>query len=63
MEDFFFTLATAHGGPGCVKITATDYETARNIMFEHYNNKWAFQYESLDDVHPLDQEILAVFIQ
>jgi hypothetical protein len=58
MNKYYVTLAANHGGPGCVEVTASDYETARQLTFEILGRKWAFIYESLEDVHPLDQTIL-----
>ena len=61
MSRFYFTLSSNQGGPGCVEIEAENYGEARNIMNEEWGPRWAFQYESYEEVHPLDQKILARF--
>ena len=46
MNTYYFTF-------GCgsrfhdkyIRITASDWEKAREIMFEQFGNKWAFQYD------------------
>lgn len=58
MIKFYFTLAENQGGPGCIEVTAADYDTAREIMWEAYGPRWAFQYSSIEDVHPADRTIL-----
>ena len=55
---YYFTLAENQGGPGCVEVEAEDYESARTLMCTSYGTNWAFQYESLEDVHPYDRTIL-----
>jgi hypothetical protein len=60
MEKWYFTLSDNQGGPGCVEVAANNFSEARNKMVENYGIKWAFQYDSIDKVHPLDQRILGV---
>lgn len=43
-----------------MEITAPGKWIARDAMIANYGEKWAFQYEKLEDVHPLDRRILAV---
>lgn len=38
-----------------VKIHAENEIKARLLMFEHFKDKWAFMYDSVDDIHPLDR--------
>ena len=58
MKDYYFTLASNQGGPGCVAVHAKDSEEAREIMFSVYGQKWAFQYDYLEDVHPNDRKLI-----
>lgn len=60
MNKFYFTLAENQGGPGCIEVEAEDYDTAREIMFDSYGPRWAFQYSNITDVHPADRTILGV---
>lgn len=44
-ECFIFTFGSNHRHPGrCQVIFAMDYDSARECMFEHYGDKWCFQY-------------------
>lgn len=56
----YFTLSANQGGPGCVEVRSDDYAEARRLMIGTYGMEWAFQYESLEKVHPADREILDV---
>lgn len=58
MGKWYFTLARSQGGPGCVEVEARDYQDARTIMFKVWGDKWAFQYDSIDEVHPVDRKII-----
>ena len=60
MKKWYFTLSDNQGGPGCIAAHANDFHEARNKMVENFGIRWAFQYDSLDKVHPLDQCILRV---
>ena len=51
MENFYFTFGSGHHdihGRSLmgyyVKIEAKNYSDARRIMFEHFGEKWSFQY-------------------
>lgn len=55
---WYFTLASNQGGPGCVKVAGTTWDHARARMINAYGLSWAFQYNCLEDVHPLDRTIL-----
>lgn len=51
MEIFYFTFGSGHHDTRgrsllgyYVKIEAKDYADARRIMFEHFGEKWSFQY-------------------
>ena len=44
MENFYFTFGEENITK-YVKITASIYERARKLMFDYYEDKWAFQYE------------------
>jgi hypothetical protein len=57
---WYFTLAENQGGPGCVKVAGSDYGHAGERMCAAYGLNWAFQYESLEKVHPLDREVLEI---
>ena len=44
-NNWYFTFGCGMKHANCyVKITASDYGRARQLMFEHYGKKWAFQY-------------------
>jgi hypothetical protein len=58
MKKYYATLGTEHGGPGCVEITASNYRNARQSITDILGSKWAFMYESIDDVHINDRAIL-----
>jgi len=60
MKKFYFTLGSNHGGPGCVEVVGTDYNDARERMCRVWGRTWAFQYESLEEVHPNDRRIVRV---
>lgn len=45
-------------GPGCVRINADNEEQARELIRNATDNKWAFMYSSLEEVHELDRKIL-----
>jgi hypothetical protein len=59
MKPFYFTLSMNQGGPGCIEVIAENSIEARKKMLEEYGNNWAFQYDDIFDVHPLDREIMA----
>ena len=49
MKSFYFTFGCGSDNANCyVEIQAEDYGKAREIMFEHYGDKWAFQYDSAE---------------
>jgi hypothetical protein len=58
MLKFYATLASNHGGPGCIEIHAETEELARTQMWAIFNNSYAFMYDSLGAVHPLDRKIM-----
>lgn len=60
---FYFTLSENQGGPGCVEIHAEDWHSARVVMNEEWGPRWAFQYSSLEEVHPMDRKIIDSFIE
>jgi hypothetical protein len=60
LKSWYFTLAHNQGGPGCVEVKAESYSVARRKMILARGVKWAFQYETLDKVHPLDRQIIEV---
>jgi hypothetical protein len=60
MKKWYFTLNANQGGPGCVEVYATEFWDARKKMVKEFGIKWAFQYDSIDKVYPLDQQILRV---
>lgn len=42
---FYFTFGVGHPfSKTCMKVWGTS-ESSRELMFEHFGNKWAFQYE------------------
>ena len=49
---WYFTLSLNQGGPACVKVAGEDYGHARQRMIDAYGLNWAFQYNSLEAVHP-----------
>lgn len=54
--NFYFTFGHGHiGFPGYVKITAPDFDKARETMVKHYGQKWCEQLDSLSAVHPQDR--------
>jgi hypothetical protein len=57
-KKFYATLASNHGGPGCVEIHAETKDQATTQMWTIFNNRYAFMYESLESVHPLDRKIM-----
>lgn len=63
MSEHFFTLSASQGGPGYVSITASSWTRAREIMFGIYNGKWAFQYDSIDQIHSNDQLCLLKIVE
>ena len=63
MKKYYFTFGTSHihkvngiiltsGRILCMQ--AETYGEARQRVFELIGNKWAFQYENLSDLHPMD---------
>jgi hypothetical protein len=60
LKSWYFTLAHNHGGPGCVEVKAESYSVARTKMIKARGEKWAFQYETIEKVHPLDRQIIEV---
>jgi hypothetical protein len=60
LKSWYFTLSTDQGGPGCVQVEALGYDDARRKMVAEYGIKWAFQYGSLEEVHPFDSLIIEV---
>ena len=59
---WYFTLAASHqDGPGCVEVWAYSDTEARVKMFDKRGNKWAFQYNSLKEIHPADRSIKDVY--
>lgn len=54
LKSWFFTLALSHGGPGYVRVLAENYTDARVKMNNKFSTRWAFQYSSLEEVHPYD---------
>jgi hypothetical protein len=63
MKTYYFTLSQSQGGPGCVEVHAADWHSAREVMVQEHGPRFAFQYESLEEVHPLDREILATYTE
>ena len=64
MQDYFFTFGVGQEHAyQYVRITASDFSTARNIMFNKYGEEWAFQYGSLEEVHPSDRNELEHLIE
>lgn len=56
-EPYYFTTAGNHaGGSGYWTVMAIDAAEAREKMHTYFGVKWAFQYDDLDLIHPLDQE-------
>lgn len=55
-KTFYVTTAANHpGGAGYWEVTARDREEAREVAFRNLGPKWAFDYENLEDIHPLDR--------
>lgn len=56
-KEFYVTTATNHpGGAGYWKVRARDRDECREVAFKNLGAKWAFDYERLEDIHPLDRE-------
>lgn len=56
LEKFYATFGFSHAQQGyIVEILATSREEANQKMFAAYGRKWAFMYDSLNDVHPADR--------
>lgn len=58
MSKFYATLAKSQGGPGCVEVEAENRVEAREKVFKHLGDKWSFLYDSLEEVHPFDRDVL-----
>jgi hypothetical protein len=58
MLKFYATLAVIHRGPGCIEIHAETEDQARTQMWTIFNSRYAFMYDSLEAVHPLDRKII-----
>lgn len=43
------------GHPGYVRVEGPDYGACRNAMYDYSNGRFAFDYDSLDKIHPLDK--------
>lgn len=61
-KSWFFTLAANQGGPACVEVWAHNAISARDKMVQVRSLSWAFQYESLDKVHPLDRKVKEIIV-
>lgn len=56
MKEFYFTTAANHpGGSGYWVVWAMNATAAREKMFTFFGPRWAFEYASLDDIHPDDR--------
>ena len=60
---YYATLGTTHGGPGYIKIFAENENEARKLVNEYTGHKWAFMYDSLEDVHKFDRILIDTIIQ
>jgi len=65
MAIFYATISsnqTFNGvsGPGHVEIHAIDEGYARKLIREATDNKWAFMYKDINEVHELDRILLGV---
>lgn len=64
---WYFTMTAAqavrhfgrHVGSGYVAISAPSADAAREKMFAVYDDGWSMQYDSLEQLHPLDDTCLA----
>ena len=52
---FITTSANQPTGAGYFEVHEDDSEKARKLVFELIGPQWAFMYNSLEDVHPLDR--------
>ena len=57
---FYATLSANQGGPGFYEIHAEDESSARKVIHEHTNGRWAFLYTEPDQIHQSDQKLLGV---
>lgn len=49
MKPWFFTFGCGQEHANkYVRIFASDHENARRLMFDHYGQKWSFQYDEKD---------------
>jgi hypothetical protein len=65
MKTFFFTFGGFNQPKfhnTCAMIIAPDSAQARDLMCQHFGAEWAFQYDSLENVHALDRKISAVIV-
>lgn len=44
---------------GYVEVNALDADDARRKMIGVFGKTWAFQYDSIEEIHPLDRRYLA----
>lgn len=57
---FFATIASNQGGPGYIEIHAIDEADARSLISVYTNGRWAFMYNSLDEIHISDRKCLGI---
>jgi len=59
-SNFYATLAVNQGGAGYVQISTKNYTKARELIFTCLQDKWAFMYDELQEVHVRDRKLLAI---
>ena len=59
---FYGTFGQAHAYPNhYIKVIASTTAKARALMFGRFGDKWAFLYQSLDELHPQDRKYKVQF--
>jgi uncharacterized cupin superfamily protein len=63
MNTYYATISSnqdfkGNPGYGCVEIHAENEGQARELIHAATNGRWAFMYDDLEKVHPLDRTIL-----
>lgn len=67
MPRFYFTMARnqilhhwpdSRVGSGFVEVIAVDSDAAEKAMNAAFNHKWSFRYNNLEEMHPLDRNLL-----
>lgn len=56
---FYATLSYNQGGPGYIKVNASNEIFAREKLNLYTNCRWAFLYDSVDEIHFMDRKQIA----